>query len=275
MSGIIPFDFETNAVRVVMIDDAPWFVAVDVCRVLEHSNIRQAISRWLDNDEKGVTSGDTLGGKQEMNIVSESGLYALILRSNTPAAKKFRKWVTAEVLPAIRRNGAYHAPSSDHAELEAKRAYYAALPDMSKARADGRAEALTQIEHLISDGMGVSAAIAKVADKVGLGKRTLYGYRRATYMVAQRDWGAAMAPRWHFPRGMLSECHPEALMHFVKLYLSGVGISESYRRLLDDAQVQGWQPIPHERTLRRYVERLRRPAAHRVTIHRLPIAREV
>lgn len=109
MSAIIPFDFEEQAVRVIMRDDEPWFVAADVCRVLEVSNSRDALSR-LDDDEKGVVTADTLGGQQQMNIISESGLYALIFTSRKPEAKKFRKWVTSEVLPSIRRSGRYETP---------------------------------------------------------------------------------------------------------------------------------------------------------------------
>jgi prophage antirepressor-like protein len=90
----------------------PWFVAKDVCAALEIENSRNATAR-LDADEKGVRLVDTLKGKQKLTIVSESGLYALILRSDKPAAKKFRKWVTSEVLPAIRKHfpvGAKEAP---------------------------------------------------------------------------------------------------------------------------------------------------------------------
>jgi prophage antirepressor-like protein len=100
------FDFEENAVRVLMRDEQPWFVAVDVCRVLDIANSRDAVS-GLDDDEKGVGSADTLGGKQTVNIISESGLYALIFTSRKPEARKFRKWVTSEVLPAIRKSGRY------------------------------------------------------------------------------------------------------------------------------------------------------------------------
>ena len=110
MSEIIPFDFEEQAVRVILRDDEPWFVAADVCRVLEIANSRDATGR-LDEDEKGVASTDTLGGKQQVTIVSESGLYALVIRSDKPAARRFRKWITAEVLPAIRKTGRYDHPS--------------------------------------------------------------------------------------------------------------------------------------------------------------------
>jgi len=83
-----------------------WFVAKDVCDILEIANGRDAVSA-LDEDEKGVAYTDTPGGKQEVNIINESGLYNLVFRSNKPQAKAFRKWVTSEVLPAIRKQGHY------------------------------------------------------------------------------------------------------------------------------------------------------------------------
>ena len=93
-------------VRVVMRDGEPWFVAKDVCECLDLANSRDAVSR-LDDDEKGVGKADTLGGSQDMMLISESGLYTLVMRSNKPDAKVFRKWVTSEVLPSIRKAGGY------------------------------------------------------------------------------------------------------------------------------------------------------------------------
>ena len=93
-------------VRVVMRDGEPWFVAKDVCECLDLANSRDAVSR-LDDDEKGVGKADTLGGSQDMMLISESGLYTLVMRSNKPDAKVFRKWVTSEVLPSIRKTGGY------------------------------------------------------------------------------------------------------------------------------------------------------------------------
>ena len=93
-------------IRVVMRDGEPWFVAKDVCECLDLANSRDAVSR-LDDDEKGVGKADTLGGSQDMMLISESGLYTLVMRSNKPDAKVFRKWVTSEVLPSIRKTGGY------------------------------------------------------------------------------------------------------------------------------------------------------------------------
>lgn len=97
---------EFGKVRVVMQDEDPWFVAKDVCGCLEIGNSRDAVAS-LDDDEKGVGIIDTPGGKQEMSIVSEPGLYSLILRSRKPEAKAFKRWVTHEVIPSIRKTGAY------------------------------------------------------------------------------------------------------------------------------------------------------------------------
>lgn len=109
MADITPFNFGTHAVRVITRNNQPWFVASDVCQALGYSNSRKAVADHLDDDEKGVTTSDTLGGKQQLTIISESGLYALVLRSRKPEARKFAKWVTSEVLPSIRQTGGYQA----------------------------------------------------------------------------------------------------------------------------------------------------------------------
>ena len=101
------FNFEKRDVRVVIRGSDPWWVAKDVCDVLGYENSRKALADHIDEDEKGVTKCDTLGGMQEMSIINESGLYALVMRSNKPEAKRFRKWVTSEVLPALRKTGSY------------------------------------------------------------------------------------------------------------------------------------------------------------------------
>lgn len=95
-----------GTVRVIDQNGEPWFVAKDVCAALDIGNSRQAITR-LDEDEKGVILTDTLGGIQELSVVNEPGLYTLILGSRKPEAKAFKRWITHEVLPEIRRTGRY------------------------------------------------------------------------------------------------------------------------------------------------------------------------
>lgn len=105
------FNFGDYQVRTVIKEGEPWFVAKDVCSVLELTNNREAISR-LDEDEKGVNTAYTLGGNQNLTIINESGLYSLILTSRKPEAKAFKKWVTSEVLPSIRKQGKYEVKPS-------------------------------------------------------------------------------------------------------------------------------------------------------------------
>ena len=95
-----------GAVRSILIDGDPWFVAADVCKALEIEKTNRALSR-LDDDEKGAHSVSTPGGRQRMSIISESGLYSLILGSRKPEARAFKRWITHEVIPSIRKHGAY------------------------------------------------------------------------------------------------------------------------------------------------------------------------
>lgn len=100
-------NMEFGSIRILNIDNEPWFVGKDVAESLGYSNTRKALLDHIDSEDKGVTKCDTLKGKQEMTIINESGLYSLILSSKLPNAKKFKRWVTSEVLPSIRKHGAY------------------------------------------------------------------------------------------------------------------------------------------------------------------------
>ena len=106
MNNTTVFNFGEREIRTVLIYEEPWFVAKDVGDVLKLTNIRANIAS-LDDDEKGVNTIYAPSGEQEMTIINESGLYSLILRSRKPEAKAFKKWVTSEVLPAIRKQGLY------------------------------------------------------------------------------------------------------------------------------------------------------------------------
>lgn len=103
-------------IRTLTLDGEPWFVAADVCKALLIVNSRDALTR-IDDDEKGVVSTDTLGGRQKVTIVNEPGLYALILSSRKPEAKAFKRWITHEVIPAIRKHGAYISPNAEAVQV--------------------------------------------------------------------------------------------------------------------------------------------------------------
>lgn len=255
MTMIVPFIFETHAIRTVIVDGRPWWVAADVCRVLDIRNHRDAVSS-LDEDEKGVAKADTLGGAQEMIVISESGVVGISSRSNKPVAKRFWRWVRTEVIPALMRDGYYVMPGAegvfgDRAELEEKRAYYRSLPPVHRDRADARAEALAQIEALVDSGERIGAAVKAVSAETGLSTRSLWAYRRTVYMVPRDDRGAALAPLWSRPKGPRVECHPEALRMFLDLASRPSRITDCYRRMTEEAARRGWSPIPSERTLRR------------------------
>lgn len=108
MSSVIPFQFESKNVRVVKDEQGePWFVAADVCEALAVGNATMALKR-LDADEQALISIEGISrGNDRANVVNESGLYSLIMGSRKPEAKRFKKWVTAEVLPSIRKTGGY------------------------------------------------------------------------------------------------------------------------------------------------------------------------
>lgn len=109
-SEVQVYVFDSKDIRTLDIDGEPWFVGKDVASVLGYKNVRDALSRHVDEEDKGVVKLDTLGGKQNQTIINESGLYSLILASKLPTAKKFKHWVTSEVLPSIRKHGAYATP---------------------------------------------------------------------------------------------------------------------------------------------------------------------
>ena len=98
---------EFGEIRTVEINNEPWFVGKDVAEILGYSNPRKAIGDHVDDEDRGVTKCDTLGGSQDLTVINESGLYSLILSSKLPNAKAFKRWVTSEVLPAIRKHGLY------------------------------------------------------------------------------------------------------------------------------------------------------------------------
>ena len=109
-NNVLDFNFEGHDVRAIAIDGEPWFVGKDVAEALGYGkgkSITNAVTNHVDDEDKGVTKIMTPGGRQKMVIINESGLYSLILSSKLDSAKKFKKWVTSEVLPSIRKNGGY------------------------------------------------------------------------------------------------------------------------------------------------------------------------
>lgn len=179
---------EFGTVRVSTQDGEPWFVAKDVCDVLglDHTALRK-----LDADEKGRDSIPTLGGTQQMTMVSEPGFYRLVMKSRKPEAKAFQRWVTHEVLPAIRRDGGYMAAKPDETpeEIMARalriadetmRRQKERIESLSSANAEMRPKALFADAVAASDGTCLVGELAKMIAQNGvdIGQNRLFAWMR-------------------------------------------------------------------------------------------------
>lgn len=145
MNEMTPFTYEDTSVRVLDRNGEPWFVLADLCRVLGTKNSRDVATR-LDDDVKGVDLIDTPGGRQSMTVVSEPGMYDVVVRSDSPAAKPFRRWVTHEVLPQIRRTGGYSTQPAP--QLTGKELLAAAVLEAAETIKQQEAQLAAQREQL-------------------------------------------------------------------------------------------------------------------------------
>ncbi len=157
--------YKDNPVRIIEKDNEPWFVAKDVCSILEISR-HQDSTRYLDEDEKGVCLVDTPSGKQEMTVINEPGLYRLIFKSRKKEAEAFKRWVCHEVLPSIRKNGAYVMP--DRA-MEAMGKILLAVKEQYLMLIENNATMRQQMEYLL-----------QFAPKTQYGTKAPNGKRRTT-----------------------------------------------------------------------------------------------
>lgn len=137
-NNIIPFDFNGHEIRTLGTWESPLFVAADVCEVLELTNVSKACEA-LDDDEKGITTSDTLGGEQEMLCLTESGLYSLVIRSRKKQAKTFKKWITSEVIPSIRKTGSYAIEQQQLSPAEALLKSVQLLVDIERRQLEAEA----------------------------------------------------------------------------------------------------------------------------------------
>lgn len=165
-----------GSIRTLTKDGEPWFVAADVCKALEHSNSRMAIER-LDDDEKGVSSIYTPGGEQQMSIVNEPGLYSLVLGSRKPEAKVFKRWITHEVIPQIRKTGAYLSPVIDSDMLfkmaEAMAAKEKQIKELEQQKALMSPKA-DFYDAVVESPDAVDMAVAAKTLNMGIGRNTMF-----------------------------------------------------------------------------------------------------
>lgn len=190
-TDLIPFDYGNHRIRIVTIDGDPWFVAADVCAVLDLADVRQAVER-LDQDDRCQTPVVDAAGRMNPKtwVVSESGLYDLIIRSDKPEARPFRRWITTEVIPAIRKTGGYSSVR-EMTRLE--------LIDMAREAEVGRLRAVAERDalapaaeawdQLVDTGatLDVGAAAKKLRENgVLMGRTRLYAYLREIEWVFAR-----------------------------------------------------------------------------------------
>ena len=185
---------EFGRVRTVSIDGEPWFVGKDIALALGYCNTKDALSRHVDADDKGGARITTPSGEQEMTIINESGLYSLVLSSKLPTAKKFKRWVTSEVLPAIRKTGGYHVPQSPEEQM----AQGLLAAQKLLAEKDKRIEEMRPKE-IFADAVSVSKTdiligdLAKLIKQNGhdIGQKRLFSWlREKGYLIKRKglDW---------------------------------------------------------------------------------------
>ena len=172
---------EFGSIRVVEINNEPWFVGKDVAVALGYMNTRQAIATNVDDEDRGVHSIDTLSGTQKMTIINESGLYSLILQSKLDSAKKFKRWIISVVIPSIRKNGGYIANQENLSPEQIVANALIVAQNIIAARDKQIAELKPKAEFFdaVTDSKDAipMADVAKVLD-MGIGRNKLFEFLR-------------------------------------------------------------------------------------------------
>lgn len=193
------FEFHKHAVRVVVIDGEPWFVLTDLCRVLDIRNGRDVAARLAD-DQKGVDLIDTPGGRQQMTIVNEPGMYEVVIRSDKPDAVTFRRWITGRVLPAIRKTGSYSQYPAAPTKLPSKKelAQWVVEAEERAEKAEAQVIELTPSAaawNELADSAG-DYAVADAAKVLSRDPNIDTGERRLFSFMAAEGWVFRRGGRW-------------------------------------------------------------------------------
>lgn len=190
---------EFGSIRRVEVNGEFWLVGKDVAAVLGYSNPRKALADHVDEEDKGVTKCDTLGGTQDMTVINESGLYSLVLSSKLPSAKKFKRWVTSEVLPSVRKHGAYMTSETLEAAI-LNPDYLLKVATALKAETDKRKALEAKVSAdapkvLFADSVAASSStvlvgeLAKIMRQNGvdMGERRLFRWMRDNGYLIKRN----------------------------------------------------------------------------------------
>ena len=203
---------EFGKIRTVTINDEPWFVGKDVATALGYSNSRDVISKHVFDDDKGVAKCDTPSGRQEMSVINESGLYALIFGSKLDSAQRFKRWVTAEVLPSIRKTGTYQKPLTPEQMMR-----------IQLEMIDGHEERISKLENTMNIDYGQQRVLEREVATVVI--ETLGGKNSNAYREMSKK--------------VFSECNRD-----VKDYFNVNSRNNIPRLRFDDAveYIKNWQP---------------------------------
>lgn len=208
---------EFGDIRTMNIDGEPWFVGKDVAEALGYKNTRQALSTNVMDEDKGVHSVDTPSGVQQMTIINESGLYALIFSSKLDSAKRFKHWVTSEVLPSIRKTGGYQKPMTPEQMMR-----------VQLGMIDGLDDRVSKLENTMNIDYGQQRVLEKAVASVvieSLGGKDSIAYREISKKV-------------------FSECN-----HDIKDYFHVNSRNNIPRLRFDDAvdYIRNWMPCSNTR----------------------------
>lgn len=187
MDDLKVFSFEDSEMRTLLIENEPYFVGKDVAELLGYSEPRKAIARHVEKEDGMKYPILTKGGTQEMTLINESGLYSLILSSKLPQAKEFKRWVTKEVLPSIRRTGGYKVPSSP---MEALQLMFDVQKEQDQKieKVDQRVTHLERTTTIVSSQQLTLTKIAKATAIKVLGGKDSYAYRSLSRSVFKSLW---------------------------------------------------------------------------------------
>lgn len=200
VSDLTPFAYGPRSVRTLMIDGDPWFVTRDVCEVLDIRNASDALST-LDDDEKGIGTADTPGGHQRVSIVSESGLYVLILRSRKAEARKFRRWITHDVIPALRKTGSFGVSMFDPSNLDHVAQLAATAADQAR-QIEAARPAVEFVDQFVSgDGTYLLREVAAVLGVRGMGQNNLFAFLRDQGVLIRDGDSRNLPYRQHIEAG--------------------------------------------------------------------------
>lgn len=187
MDELKVFDFKNNEIRTLLIDDEPYFVGKDVAEVLGYERSDNAIRSHVDTDDKLMHQISASGQRRNMTLINESGLYSLILSSKLPQAKDFKRWVTKEVLPSIRKTGGYKVPASP---MEALQLMFDVQKEQDQKieKVDQRVTHLEKTTTIVSSQQLTLTKIAKATAIRVLGGKDSYAYRNLSRTVFKNLW---------------------------------------------------------------------------------------